>query len=665
MQCESGVCLSSLHHINGVFCKLCSLLSHLPSLRFRSSVCLPQTIEKNMAAEIRSEGADEPQLHGQPQDSLPDAGVWSKLPASPTACCGDWRRPPPLSPPGLGASVRPTAAPSTDGEAGPQTPSTPGEVHVAGSHYTSLSPPLSPPPPTFSRSGSWLTFLAPTAPVTLSIPVLLVVGFAPVFCMILFIVGLHSVLLAMVMMHWLCMLLVPLLYIYFVERSFEYYRHVWKIQRCRFRYQWPWAAASCITALGGVYAAYVCAKAVGGSWFAGVVEGARFNCLSEGLDIPFPLLLVGGVYFFVVNPVVEEWFWRVFLYREFGGAVFVSAPDGVLYMHESDPLLLSWCLHWQTFGDAATHVGATAAAVPPTSSENTPPPPSLTLSPSRFRSAFGEARASGQSRTAAAIAGALVATTAEQGNCGELERHPETRGRSGTLSLSPSHEQMSNGHKQWARHVEAHQERESLSDCTTRVFCGHSEAERAAKPVVCENLSSSAAACIGAQRSDAEEGRQYLGDRCEFAPGDGSETAHSLAAMGNVGLERLEEEGTWGGGLRVLPDTIDEEDPERCPSPSAPVMTHVEPGVLQVDVRLSASGQAMLALFYASYHAVVFSTTVGVAYGFVAIPCVAALGLLLTFFRNSSRFGILTGVFTHVGVDAAVVAILADVLQLY
>ncbi|KEP63419.1 UNVERIFIED_CONTAM: hypothetical protein HHA_206630 [Hammondia hammondi] len=661
MHCESGACLSSLHHITGIICKLCSLLGHLPSLRFRSSMCLPQTTEKNMAAEIRSDGADEPQVHGQPQNSVPDADVWSKLPASPTACRGDWRRPSPLSRPGLGTSLRPTAAPSTDGEAGPQTPSTPGEGHVAGSHYASLSPP----PPTFSRSGSWLTFLVPTASVTLSIPVLLIVGFAPFFCMILFIVGLHNVLLAMVMMHWLCMLLVPLLYIYLVERSFEYYRHVWKIQRCRFRYQWPWAAASCLIALGGIYAAYVCAKAVGGSWFAGVVEGARSNCLSEGLDIPFPLLLVGGVYFFVVNPVVEEWFWRVFLYREFGGAVFVSAPNGVLYMRESDPLLLSWCLHSQAAGDSVTDVGATAVAVPLTSSGNTPPPPSLTLSPSRFRSAFGEARASGQSRTAAAMAGALVATTAEQGNRGESERHPETRGRSGTLSLSPSHEQMSNGHKEWARHVEAHQERESLSDCTTRVFCGRREAERAAKPIMCENLSSPAPACIGIQRSDAEKGRQYLGDRCGFAPGDESENAHGLAAMENDGLERPEEEGTWGGGLRVLPDTIDEEDPERCPSPSAPVMTHVAPGVLQVDVRLSAAGQAMLAFFYASYHAVVFSTTVGLVYGFVALPCVAALGLLLTFFRNSSRFGILTGVFTHVGVDAAAVAILADVLQLY
>lgn len=505
--------------------------------------------------------------------------------------------------------------------------------------YAPLSPPSS---PAFSGSGSWLTFLVPTASVSLSVPVLLVVGFAPFFCMILFIVGLHNVLLAMLMMHWLCMVLVPLLYIYVVERSFDYYRHVWKIQRCRFRRQWPWAGACCLLALGGLYAAFVCAKAVGGSWFAGVLEGARVNCLSEGLALPSPLLLLAGIYFFLVNPIVEEWFWRVFLYREFGGAVFVSAPNGVLYMRESDPLLLSWCIQSRDAADASANVGSTAVAIPLTSDDPSRPA-SLALSPSRLRSAFQEPQASGQFLTAATMERAIAATAVEQGPSeplGQTEKDDRGGGRQ-KQATTP--------------------ENESLSGLRPRGVSGCSETETGQKAASGDTPVSPASACVGTQCADVGRRIHYLGESCGFVPAD---------ASGSAGLPRAdcltdhaETEGTRRGELRILPETIDEEDPETCPSPTAPVMTHVAPGVLQVDVRLSAAGQAMLSFFYASYHAVVFSTTVGLVYGFVALPCVAALGLLLTFFRNSSRFGILSGVFTHVGVDAAVVAILADVLQ--
>eukprot|EP01068_Selenidium_serpulae_P009794 Selendium_serpulae@DN5322_c0_g1_i14.p2 len=43
------------------------------------------------------------------------------------------------------------------------------------------------------------------------------------------------------------------------------------------------------------------------------------NAISEGMDLPLPILVVFGVYFIVVNPFIEEYFWRVFLYNNLGG----------------------------------------------------------------------------------------------------------------------------------------------------------------------------------------------------------------------------------------------------------------------------------------------------------------------------------------------------------
>ncbi|PFH36009.1 hypothetical protein BESB_056600 [Besnoitia besnoiti] len=551
------------------------------------------------------------------------------------------------------SSIRPTAAPSIEGDAGPGTPSSPGGPDDPELHYSPLSPSRS-----CSRSRSWLTFLVPTASVALSVPVLLVVGFAPFFCMILFIVGLHNVLLAMIMMHWLCMLFIPLMYIYLFEHSFEYYKHVWKIQRCRFRHQWPWGLGFCLLAVVGLFSGYLFMKAVGGSWFAEVVEGARRNSLSEGLDLPFPLLAIGAFYFFVVNPVVEEWFWRVFLYREFGGAVFVSAPNGVLYMRETDPLLLSWCV--QARRDSGT--GATAVAVPlsPLAQDNTHPvrAPSFTLSPSRLRSAFEEAKASGVPNISAAVTGVIAATdVAQEGNAdqGAAEQGDEE----GRLPSA--------GSRAGAEAQEGPRASRQDNSSVSRVAPGGLEEESGKWNEVRLSVSDSV----------STQSPTLIGMRSADAPGKELSSA-AVAAQAPVAfdLERQMDDCRGGsprrggsagehGNLRQTPDMTDEEDPEKCPSPSAPVMTHVAPGVLQVDVRLSAAGQVMLSFFYASYHAVVFSTMVGLAYGFVALPCVTALGLLLIFFRNSSRFGILTGVLTHVGVDAAVVVILANVLRYY
>lgn len=117
----------------------------------------------------------------------------------------------------------------------------------------------------------------------------------------------------------------------------------------------------------------------------------------------------------------------------------------------------------------------------------------------------------------------------------------------------------------------------------------------------------------------------------------------------------------------------EEEEEESCPSesgaalpsPSAPVITRVGPGILQVDVELSLLGKALLSFFYASYHAVVFATLIDLVYGFLALPIITLLGMVLIYLRNTTRFGILSGVLLHVGVDAAVVAVLGSILGYY
>ncbi|EEQ97923.1 hypothetical protein Pmar_PMAR025547 [Perkinsus marinus ATCC 50983] len=41
-----------------------------------------------------------------------------------------------------------------------------------------------------------------------------------------------------------------------------------------------------------------------------------------------PVLIVLGIYFALVNPLLEEFFWRVFLHRELGQSFFPqSVPD--------------------------------------------------------------------------------------------------------------------------------------------------------------------------------------------------------------------------------------------------------------------------------------------------------------------------------------------------
>jgi len=113
------------------------------------------------------------------------------------------------------------------------------------------------------------------------------------------------------------------LYVSFLSNDWVYYRRYVKAVSEVWVYQvWyvPLAlAASAIVVVLG-YLALRC------DGILGICVPLRDNCMSEGMSFRFPILVCIGVYFCLVNPVLEEWFWRLFLYRELGGALFLQRP---------------------------------------------------------------------------------------------------------------------------------------------------------------------------------------------------------------------------------------------------------------------------------------------------------------------------------------------------
>eukprot|EP00922_Rhytidocystis_sp_ex-Travisia-forbesii_P036769 GHVS01054700.1.p1 GENE.GHVS01054700.1~~GHVS01054700.1.p1 ORF type:complete len:421 (-),score=34.97 GHVS01054700.1:12-1274(-) len=179
--------------------------------------------------------------------------------------------------------------------------------------------------------------LFPTVPKAVAIPLLLVVALSPLLSMLIFITGTHNVFVAMLVMHWLCMVTLPCLYIACLVKSLDYYRSFWRRQRSRMRSQWRWGVPGFFCTSCVVFGAYLFAKC--NPWNAGFCVKMKDKALHEGFQLPTWSLIAFGVYFVIFNPVVEECFWRVFLYRELGGHLFLHAHEQVLFPAETAPLL--------------------------------------------------------------------------------------------------------------------------------------------------------------------------------------------------------------------------------------------------------------------------------------------------------------------------------------
>lgn len=187
---------------------------------------------------------------------------------------------------------------------------------------------------------------------------LVLISIGPFLTMIFFISFLKNVGAAMIFMHWVCMVIGPAVYVHLASDGWAYYVHVYLCQgpqHSRWRRQGAWAALGFVLGAGVVYLGFGILNVILlAAWDFDLQEDVRVRALSSGLDQPFTVTLLLSLYFILVNPIIEEIFWRVFLYRELGAGVFGSAAAGLLYVKEAQPLTLKIRQAWTVLSCASS-----------------------------------------------------------------------------------------------------------------------------------------------------------------------------------------------------------------------------------------------------------------------------------------------------------------------
>uniref|UniRef100_A0A0G4I8C7 Uncharacterized protein n=1 Tax=Chromera velia CCMP2878 TaxID=1169474 RepID=A0A0G4I8C7_9ALVE len=160
----------------------------------------------------------------------------------------------------------------------------------------------------------------------------ILIGLLPTLDMVIFIAWLHRAEIAMGVFH-LLMLSVPVLYAKASGTAAEKYRYLCRLLQCqkeRLLRQLPAALVICLITIVGGCLSYLLFRCEGGPLgfsmqvpFPGGSKELKM-CISLyaeelpnwGLGYPKWLLFIFGTYFVIVNPVFEEYFWRVFLLYE-------------------------------------------------------------------------------------------------------------------------------------------------------------------------------------------------------------------------------------------------------------------------------------------------------------------------------------------------------------
>eukprot|EP00918_Siedleckia_nematoides_P015185 GHVU01032876.1.p1 GENE.GHVU01032876.1~~GHVU01032876.1.p1 ORF type:complete len:383 (-),score=29.32 GHVU01032876.1:268-1416(-) len=142
------------------------------------------------------------------------------------------------------------------------------------------------------------------------------IALTPLITMFIFISGLHSVFSAMLVMHLVCMLTLPLLYVRYTV-NFHYFSSSIRRQLSRWEGQLPVALVGCVICAFSVVFGYLLVRCGG---YLGFCPQIRDHAIREGMDLPLSKLICFGVYFCIINPIIEELFWRLFVYKEFGSA---------------------------------------------------------------------------------------------------------------------------------------------------------------------------------------------------------------------------------------------------------------------------------------------------------------------------------------------------------
>lgn len=163
--------------------------------------------------------------------------------------------------------------------------------------------------------------LQPQVDRKLAIPTLCVIGLCPLCIMLVFITGLSNVYIAMVSMHFLAMLLSPAIYITFMARDWVYYKRFLQYLTFVWKSQIGIGMLALVGTAAGMIIGYSFVKCRG---VLGLCFPMHNNAMNEGMNGPLGELIFFGIYFCIINPPVEEFFWRIFLYRELGGLLFVN-----------------------------------------------------------------------------------------------------------------------------------------------------------------------------------------------------------------------------------------------------------------------------------------------------------------------------------------------------
>eukprot|EP01056_Protomagalhaensia_sp_Gyna25_P002138 Protomagalhaensia_sp_Gyna_25__2137@NODE_2157_length_1255_cov_110_542763_g1734_i1_p1_GENE_NODE_2157_length_1255_cov_110_542763_g1734_i1NODE_2157_length_1255_cov_110_542763_g1734_i1_p1_ORF_typecomplete_len333_score22_07CPBP/PF02517_16/4_5e02CPBP/PF02517_16/4_4e10AA_permease/PF00324_21/0_01DUF4735/PF15882_5/2_8e02DUF4735/PF15882_5/1_8_NODE_2157_length_1255_cov_110_542763_g1734_i1841082 len=161
-----------------------------------------------------------------------------------------------------------------------------------------------------------------TVPVRTALLTGVLAGLGPLLVMVLSLDGLlPSGLRAMYLMHFVTMMGIPILLVKLQFKDEIYFRCWWHSQiHYHARSQLFWmvllATVSCLYGvLGGQFV-------VLRVWTGPNGPLELVHRLKQNLDLNDPWTIVCGVWFGFVNPVIEEWFWRVWLWKELGSRCF-------------------------------------------------------------------------------------------------------------------------------------------------------------------------------------------------------------------------------------------------------------------------------------------------------------------------------------------------------
>eukprot|EP01066_Platyproteum_vivax_P016671 Platyproteum_vivax@DN7195_c0_g1_i1.p1 len=156
----------------------------------------------------------------------------------------------------------------------------------------------------------------------------MIVALLPTVIVAVFLYALNSAPLAMIVMHWVSMVGIPLVWVRYFTHSQAYYPPYIENAFKRWRNQVPIALFQFVvfTVLGFYFFYLFRCDNMPHVFFC--IPTSKQDIKALHLDfLGLGGMLAMGLYFVFVNPVVEEWFWRIFLYRDVIARLFAASSQ--------------------------------------------------------------------------------------------------------------------------------------------------------------------------------------------------------------------------------------------------------------------------------------------------------------------------------------------------